>query len=231
MTRFETTLSICTTGLYRQEVINSIERVDFVTHLVQRELQRGGRFYKNALGMETMREDMPYEELVAFHGHSCPGLAIGFRMTKAALTFLSQTRAKDEELVAIVENDACGVDAVQYLSGCTFGKGNLVFRDYGKNVYTLYSRRTGKGVRVLFTRGRVSEKLLEDREQYRDWLLSTPESDIISLQEVRIEEPEPARIVESVQCDLCGEYVMVTRTREENGRTICIPCAERLEKS
>ncbi|NOQ43347.1 MAG: formylmethanofuran dehydrogenase, partial [Dehalococcoidia bacterium] len=42
-----------------------------------------------------------YEDLIAFHGHSCPGLAIGYRMSKAALAFLSGSRAKDEEIVAI----------------------------------------------------------------------------------------------------------------------------------
>ncbi|MCJ7521253.1 MAG: formylmethanofuran dehydrogenase subunit E family protein, partial [Dehalococcoidia bacterium] len=91
-----------------------------------------------------------YEDLIAFHGHSCPGLAIGYRMSKAALSFLSGSRAKDEEIVAIVENDACGVDALQCLSGCTFGKGNLIFKDYGKQVFTLYNRRSRKGVRVVF---------------------------------------------------------------------------------
>ncbi len=70
-------------------------------------------------------------------------------MTLVALDFLGVERAEDEELVAIVENDACGVDAVQYVAGCTFGKGNLVFRDWGKPVYTFFSRRTGRGVRVL----------------------------------------------------------------------------------
>jgi len=62
--------------------------------------------------------------------------------------FLAQYRAEDEELVAITENNACGVDALQYISGCTFGKGNLIFKDYGKQAYTLYSRKTGQGVRV-----------------------------------------------------------------------------------
>ena len=77
--------------------------------------------------------DPAYKGLISFHGHSCPGLAIGYRMSNAALSFLSDSRAKDEEIVAIVENDACGVDALQCLSGCTFGKGNLIFKDYGKN--------------------------------------------------------------------------------------------------
>jgi len=71
---------------------------------------------------------MTYEEIIQFHGHECPGLAIGYRMAIAAMENLESFRADDEELVAIVENDACGVDALQCVTGCTFGKGNLLFR-------------------------------------------------------------------------------------------------------
>ena len=71
---------------------------------------------------------MTYEEIIQFHGHECPGLAIGYRMAIAAMENLESFRAEDEELVAIVENDACGVDALQCVTGCTFGKGNLLFR-------------------------------------------------------------------------------------------------------
>ncbi len=85
---------------------------------------------------------MTYEEIIQFHGHECPGLAIGYRMATAAMETLELFRAEDEELVAIVENDACGVDALQCVTGCTFGKGNLLFRDYGKHVYTIFSRST-----------------------------------------------------------------------------------------
>jgi formylmethanofuran dehydrogenase subunit E len=51
-----------------------------------------------------------YNDIIKFHGHSCPGLAIGYRMTRAALSFFSESRAEDEELVAIVENNACGIE-------------------------------------------------------------------------------------------------------------------------
>ena len=74
---------------------------------------------------------MTYPEIISFHGHECPGLAIGYRMATAAMEKLSVLRAEDEEIVAIVENDACGVDALQCVTGCTFGKGNLIFHDYG----------------------------------------------------------------------------------------------------
>jgi formylmethanofuran dehydrogenase subunit E len=176
------------------------------------------------MGMIT---DPIYEKIVAFHGHSCPGLSIGYRMTKAALAFLSGLRSADEELVAIVENNACGVDAVQFLSGCTFGKGNFIFKNYGKHVYTFYDRKTKRGVRVVFNDRSVPEGMREDRKKFIVWLLSAPEEEIVSLKEVRIDEPEPARIIKSVPCALCGESVMETRTREIHGKTVCIPCAER----
>ena len=168
-----------------------------------------------------------YEDIIAFHGHSCPGLAIGYRMAKAGLDFLSGTRAADEEIVAIVENDACGVDALQCLSGCTFGKGNLIFKDYGKQAYTLYNRESKKGVRVLFSPHNVPENAGKDRDQFINWLLSAPEEDVVSLKEVYIDEPEPARIMKSVVCESCGESVMASRAREVNGKTVCIPCAEK----
>lgn len=55
------------------------------------------------------------EGVIAFHGHYCPGVTIGYRATLLALRELGVQRARDEELVAICENDACGVDAVQEL--------------------------------------------------------------------------------------------------------------------
>ena len=170
-----------------------------------------------------------YNDIIAFHGHSCPGLAIGYRMTKAGLAFLSESRSTDEELVAIVENNACGVDALQYLSGCTFGKGNLIFKDYGKHVYTLYGRTTKRGVRVAFNDRNITKDIAEDRDKLIDWLLSAPEEAVVSLKEVQVDEPEPARIMKTVECAFCGEGVMETRTRKINGKLACIPCAEEME--
>jgi formylmethanofuran dehydrogenase subunit E len=65
-----------------------------------------------------------------------------------------------------------------------------------------------------------------ERERLIDWLLGAPEQDVVSLEEVHIEEPEPARITDSVACESCGEIAMVSRTRDVEGRVLCIPCAE-----
>jgi formylmethanofuran dehydrogenase subunit E len=171
---------------------------------------------------------MQYPDIVKFHGHTCPGLAMGYRMALAEMNALKEEHSGDEEIVAIVENDACGVDALQCLSGCTFGKGNLVFRDYGKQVYTLYSRATGKGVRVVYHGNGVPQGVRENKIAYADFILNAPADDLLSLTYVTINVPEPARIRKSVICNQCSEQVMETRIREVNGRILCIPCAEGL---
>ena len=140
---------------------------------------------------------------------------------------LNTHRSADEEIVAIVENDACGVDALQCVSGCTFGKGNLLFKDYGKQVYTLYSRSTRKGIRVVFHGKGVPKHLQEDRSEVADFILKAPEAEILSLAQVVIDEPEPAKIRNSVSCAICGESVMESRLRKSDGNLTCIPCAER----
>jgi len=170
---------------------------------------------------------MTYDEIVRFHGHRCPGLAIGYRMASAGLEALESVRAEDEELVAIVENDACGVDALQCLTGCTFGKGNLVFHDYGKQVYTIYSRPTGRGVRVLFHGRGVPKGARADREAYEEWVLSAPQGEMLSVTPVSVPEPEPARRIRSLTCALCGEVVMESRARDLDGKPVCIPCFDK----
>lgn len=94
-------------------------------------------------------DEVLWNRCVAFHGHECPGLAIGCRAGELALEQLGVKAAFDEELVCISENDACGVDGVQVVTGCTVGKGNLLFHNTGKMAFTFYSRATGKGVRLV----------------------------------------------------------------------------------
>lgn len=165
-----------------------------------------------------------YKEVVKFHGHSCPGLAIGYRMTLAALDYLDITKAKDEELVALVENDACGTDAVQFISGCTFGKGNFIFRDYGKMVYIFYSRKSNRAVRT--SRKTEAKRIFEGqtREEMIETILNSPISQIINCEEIDIEAPEYAELVPTIVCSKCGETVMETKIRNWHGNGICIPC-------
>jgi formylmethanofuran dehydrogenase subunit E len=96
-----------------------------------------------------------FEKSVAFHGHLCPGLATGFRAARVLVLMerLGIRRADDEELVAIVETNACGADTIQVMTGCTFGRGNFIFKNYGKHAFTLAARKRGRAVRACLRPG------------------------------------------------------------------------------
>jgi len=173
---------------------------------------------------------MTYEEIIQFHGHECPGIAMGYRMATTAMNKLDSIRAEDEEIVAIVENDACGVDALQCVTGCTFGKGNLIFRDYGKHVFTIYCRSSRSGVRVHFHGDGIPEGLQEDRSALTKWILSASNDSILSVTQTSIPEPEPARIRKSIPCAFCGESVMESRIQQLHEKSACIPCYEMQQK-
>ncbi len=189
---------------------------------------------------------MNFEEVVKFHGHTCPGLAMGYRMSLAALEAIGSVRSGDEELVAIVENDACGVDAVQFLTGCTFGKGNLIFRDYGKHVYTFFNRRTGQGVRIsedyrgfegdsrfseIQRRREAGEDVTRDLETFKmakaAAILKAAETELFSVKPVTSPLPDEAKIRASARCAVCGEKFMESRGRMRDGKKVCIPCFEK----
>lgn len=171
---------------------------------------------------------MTYEEIIDFHGHSCPGLAIGYRLADAAMQELGVSRSDDEELFAVVESDACGVDALQCVSGCTFGKGNLIFRDYGKHAYRLFSRVKKQGVRVLFHGGSIPEALRADRPAFAAGIMAAQRDGIISVAPVPYEELQTARVRQSVLCCSCGEPVMDSRTTATPAGALCIPCGVRI---
>ena len=62
-----------------------------------------------------------WETCVQFHGHACGGLTIGYKAACYAAELLELSFSGDEQVVCIAENDACGVDAIQALLGCSIG--------------------------------------------------------------------------------------------------------------
>ena len=190
---------------------------------------------------------MDFETAVQFHGHVCPGIAIGYRIaTLAAERF--KDRSEDEELVAVVENRSCAVDAIQAINGCTCGKGNLVFKEHGKHVYTFFKRGDKKALRItlkpdelpqddrhtaLFAKLRAGTASPEEIKEFREAheaksqsILERPEEEIFWIKEVEIEPPQKARIYPTVICSECGEGFMEPLGRVKNGKIVCIPCFE-----
>lgn len=188
----------------------------------------------------------PLDRVVAFHGHLCPGLTMGMQAARIALREMGP-QAEDEEMVAAVETDMCGVDAVQVLTGCTFGKGNLIHRDWGKNAYSFWRRSDGRGIRIagrpdawgerepeqeeLRARVRSGEATEEEERRFREAhharardILARDPNDLFTVTELSEPPPLPARIHASIPCEACGEATMETRVRRLRGRELCQPC-------
>ena len=188
----------------------------------------------------------PLGDIIRFHGHMCPGLAMGVRAGEIALREIGP-HSNDEEVVAVVETDMCAVDAIQYMTGCTFGKGNLIHLDYGKNAYTFLRRSDGKAIRIAPRRGtlmrssehselmsKVREGSATDEERRRFGelhqqrsreILDSPEDEIYEVREVEDADIPPRAFVHiSVHCAECGEATMETRIRRFNSRELCTPC-------
>ena len=195
------------------------------------------------------------EDAGKFHGHLCPGLAVGVRAAVIALEHLKAGKAGfeetvEEELLAIVECNNCMVDGVQAVTGCTLGNNSLIYFDLGKNAVTLVKRSKWKGVRVYvdfnkirekyFSKGDVElfekvivkrsgtdedRKLLSERWRELSYKILEDSGEVFKVEWVEVKPIEKAPIFESVKCDLCGELAMTTRIINISGRNYCLKCA------
>lgn len=190
------------------------------------------------------------------HGHFCPGSAFG---VMASLWGLENLGLKDisfdgmEDLMAVVEINACFADGVQAVSGCTLGNNALVYRDLGRFAVTFALRGRGIGVRISVKgnfRSHVErvasdffplmEKVVKDRagnaEEQAEFrkkgreaafaLIELPFEDLFIVQRVTPALPEYAPITGSAVCLDCGEVVMATKmVHQGEKKGCCFTCA------
>ena len=200
---------------------------------------------------ETIRQREDFQACVKFHGHTCMGVTIGYLASKVALEHLHAMRSVDEELVAIVETDACCCDAIQVLTGCTFGKGNFFYEDYGKMAFTFGSRTTGEGIRLvlkaeIFAVPAKEQQLAElirsgkatpkDNKEYEklyeargEKLFSHGPEAFFEIRKMTIDLPPKAPRAPSSPCAGCGEMVMSTKLLDVDGHFLCRACKRQKE--
>jgi formylmethanofuran dehydrogenase subunit E len=184
------------------------------------------------------------------HGHFCPGSAMGVKAAARAVKELGVKSTGMEEVVAIVETNACFSDGIQMVTGCSLGNNALIYRDYGKTAVIL-ARRTGDAIRVaLKPDGSPLQKNPEAAELFRKvvqkrrgteedsarlrhlWIdiafemLDIPDEEFFTIQRMTIEVPAYARIFASVKCSVCGESIMEPRARVKDGKPVCLGCSD-----
>lgn len=165
-----------------------------------------------------------WDKAVEFHGHACPGLAIGLRLAAEAASFLGLPgRSNDEEILCIAETDACGVDAVQALLGCSLGKGNLMLKLRGKNAMTFVYRPANRACRAVWRQPELNAPL--NRAESIAMILSDQGREYCTVTEVSAPVLPRATISKSEPCASCGESTAEHMLRRAGGRNLCIDCA------
>ncbi len=198
----------------------------------------------------------PKEFLAAgqqLHGHKCPAMPLGLRAGAAAMNKLGVERAKDGQLVALLELGEghcahCFADGIQMITGCTFGKGNIQQLGYGKFGLTLVDRATGRAVRVV-PRAEVqgATKQTPFFKEYREkgipasqvpqevvqplieQVMAASDDKILKIGDVEtLELPKPTEAFASFVCEQCGDMVVEKYGRVVGDRKVCIPCQQEL---
>jgi len=167
-----------------------------------------------------------WEKCVAFHGHECPGLTIGYKAALYAAELLDIDFSTDEQIVCIAENDACSVDAIQVLLGCSVGKGNLLFHITGKQAYSIYDRSTGDAVRLVL---KPMQRKLNRAESFAYYQNSEPK-DLFIVKKPKLELPRSAKLFDSYVCDCCGEVAGSNWIRLHGDKKLCIDCYESYDR-
>lgn len=161
-----------------------------------------------------------------FHGHVCGGLTIGYKAALYAIRLLDLHFSEDEQVVCIAENDACGVDAVQVILGCTVGKGNLLFHMTGKQAFSFFDRNSGSSVRLVL---KPKPQGMSKEQSFAYYQSCEPE-EMFDVKEPRVALPESTRIFDSFVCESCGETAGANWIRIQDGKKLCLDCCRTYDR-
>jgi formylmethanofuran dehydrogenase subunit E len=186
-----------------------------------------------------------------FHGHKCPAMPIGYRAGLTAMKKLGVEKASNKELYLLCENGpahaaACFLDGVMAATGCTYGKGLAEKLNYGKNAIVLVDLKSKKAVRVsmrpeFFEKALNSEfvKLRKQKVEPKDIkpelvlplienVKQVDENVLFSISEVFEKDIQlPQGTFDWHNCSVCNEIVFDNRSKEIDGKRVCIPCSEK----
>ena len=167
-----------------------------------------------------------WNDCVTFHGHACGGLTIGYKASLYAAQLLQLEFSDDEQLVCISENDACGIDAIQVMLGCSVGKGNLLFHMRGKQAFSFYNRKTGDSVRLVL---KPTPAGMTKEESFA-YLQAQAPQDLFAVMQTTIRLPEKARLFHSYTCDCCGETTGANWIRLAGEKKLCLDCYDSYDR-
>ncbi len=189
------------------------------------------------------------QKALEFHGHRCWASVAGVRVGLAALRELGVKRSGGGQLHAVVEigedhGGMCFADGVQYVTGCTLGKGNMSKQPLGKLAVTVIEKKTNRALRVSYKptlqkqigasafmtkRGQgIEPDCIPENEQIElvDLVWNALESEVLTINKIfTFDRDWIPETMGFVPCAACHELAARAYLRVVGDKHVCIPCS------
>jgi len=146
-------------------------------------------------------EKSAWEQVVDFHGHTCPEISLGYRVAQIAMRELGIRPAPNSELMIIADTHSCALDAFQVLNHATYGRGNLIVNEQKSHVYHFQYSGTSEEVKISIDAAilehltQIDEHLTSREKQTKNleaiqFILGTEETLFCTIQKIQITKHE-----------------------------------------
>lgn len=121
-----------------------------------------------------------WEEAVKFHGHECPGLAIGIRACEAIISKMN-IKPKEDKIICITENNTCPVDGIKYVFGCDYDKKNLFYKESDELAFNIFNASNNDSLRIIYK----GKNNTDTKDGYMKYILSADIDELFDFSKVK----------------------------------------------
>ncbi|MGI1657796.1 MAG: formylmethanofuran dehydrogenase subunit E family protein [Desulfitobacterium sp.] len=125
-------------------------------------------------------EKTPWELVIDFHGHTCPGIALGYRVAQLAQREMGIRPTPDSEVLVKAYTQSCAVDAMQVLNKATLGRRALMIEETQQHLYQFHFTGTQE-----IHQFRIAQEVIEHLAAFNIQSLSPREKQNKILEEVQ----------------------------------------------
>ncbi len=194
-----------------------------------------------------MMDQEKWAQAAALHGHVCPGIVVGSRASMLVLELLGRPGQHiGASHYAVAENDVCGVDGVQVITGCTLGNDSLIIDNQGKFAFSWVDKNSGAGYRLLLkvpvwksndplvrhekvklgtATPEEKRQFMAEREQRGQELMAMSDEELFEVEKIVRQIPGKPRLFPFVKCARCGESFMEAYGQTIDGQIVCGGCS------
>ena len=121
-----------------------------------------------------------WKEVVKFHGHECPGLAIGIRACEAIISKMN-IKPKEDKIICITENNTCPVDGIKYVFGCDYDKKNLFYKESDELAFNIFNASNNDSLRIIYK----GKNNTDTKDGYMKYILSADIDELFDFSKVQ----------------------------------------------